>query len=186
MSNPATAAFAPAQLHAALWAGDGARVHAVLDGRVLPDLPGRLKAAECVGWDCLQRGAQSATAAKESAYIVELARSAPFTDWLLHDAGAAFPGWGLLSVSNHPLLALREWARDLNDVRMPDGRRRPWRWWDPELLAALLPVLTPDQQDRCFALGQQLVLVAPQRWVWWWREHGVLQHDERGVLASAA
>ena len=155
-------------------------------GRLLQqvrDLVARLRALR---HPCrLQRGAQSATAAKESAYIVELARSAPFTDWLLHQAGAAFPGWGLLSVSNHPLLALREWARDLNDVRMPDGRRRPWRWWDPELLAALLPTLTPDQQDSCFALGQQLVLVAPQRWVWWWREHGVLQHDERAVLASA-
>lgn len=185
MSTAATGAFAAAQLRSALWARQGARVHAVLDGCVLPDLPGRLKAAECQGWDCLQRGALSAQAAQQSAYVVELAGTAAFTDWLLHEASAAFPGWGLLSVSDRPLLAVREWARDLNDVRTPDGRRRPWRWWDPELLETLLPTLAPEQLDACFALGQQLVLVGPQRWVWWWREHGVPQRDERAVLANA-
>lgn len=182
MSTSAAGAFSQAQLRSALWAREGARVHAVLDGRVVPDLPGRLKAAECVGWDCLQRGALSAQAAQQSAYIVELAPTAAWTDWLLQEAGTSFGSWGLLTVSAQPLLALREWGRDLEDVRTPDGRRRPWRWWDPELLEALLPVLTPDQHDAYFALGQQLVLVGAQRWVWWQREQGVLQRDERAVL----
>lgn len=179
-------AFSQAQLRSALWAREGARVHAVLDGRVVPDLPGRLQAAECAGWDCLQRGAMSAQAAQQSAYIVELTATAGFTDWLLQEAGTAFADWGVLSVSDRPLLAVREWGRDLNDVRTHDGRRRPWRWWDPALLEAVLPTLTPDQHDAYFTLGQQLVLVGPQRWIWWWREQGVLQRDERNVLTSAS
>jgi len=181
----ATGAFSYAQLKAALWARQGGRVHAVLDGRVVPGLPALLEPADTGGWDCLQRGALSAQAAREAAYVVELNETSPFTEWVLNEAGEAYPGWGVLLVSTRPLLAMREHCRSLGDVLMPDGMRRPWRWYDPELLAALLPELTPSQHDEVFGAGQQIVLVAPTGWTWLGLEQGVLARQERPLMRAA-
>lgn len=176
--------FSYAQLKAALWARQGARVHAVLDGRVVPGLPGPIEQADSQGWDCLQRGALSAQAAAEAAYLVELKHDAPFADWVLAEASTIHPGWGLVMVSTQPLLAMREHCRSLNDIVMPDGRRRPWRWYDPELLAALLPELTPSQQDEVFGAGQQIVLPGETAWTWLAMEQGVLAREERALMKA--
>lgn len=175
-----------AQLRASLFARTGARVHAVLDGRVLPGLPGRLAEADTAGWDCLERGALAPEAARAAAYVAELNPTAEFTDWLLAQASEVHPGWGLVMVSDRPLLAMREHCRALSDVVMPDGRRRPWRWYDPELLAALLPALSPSQQDEVFAAGQQIVLPSAAMWTWLALEQGVLAREDRPLLRAAA
>lgn len=172
-------ALATAQIRSALWDRTDARVHAVVDGGVVPGLLERLQSAQTVGWDCLQRGALSAEAAAQAAYIVELQPDAPFTAWLCGDACTAFEGWGVLMSSTRPLLAMREHSRDLAEVRGPDGRRRPWRWWDPELLALLLPGLMPSQLDAVFAAEQQLVSPGAKRWTWWHRRDGVLDQQVR-------
>jgi uncharacterized protein DUF4123 len=176
------ASFTYAQLKSALFARDGGRVHAVIDGRIVPGLPQRLQEADTNGWDCLERGALSAEAMARSSYLAELRPEAPFTDWLLTEASAAFPGWGLVMASMRPLLPVREFCRDFDDVMMPDGERRPWRWHDPELLALLLPSLAPAQLDALFALGQQIVLPGAQRWGWHTMEQGVLASSERALL----
>jgi len=178
--------FSYAQLKAALWARRGVRVHALIDGRIVPGLPALVAAAECAGWDCLQRGALSEPAAREAAYLVELVEGAPFTDWVLAEATQNFPGWGLVLVSMQALLAMREHCRGLGDVLMPDGRRRPWRWYDPELLNTLLPELLPSQQDEVFGAGQQIVLPTSAGWTWLALEQGVLARDERPLLRAAA
>lgn len=178
-------ALAYAQLRASLFARTGGRVHAVLDGRVLPGLPGRLADAQTMGWDCLQRGALSAEAARQAAYIVELDPAGEFTDWLLAEAPSVHPGWGLAMASTRALLAMREHCRGLGDVLMPDGTRRPWRWYDPELLDTLLPELSPSQQDEVFGAGQQIVLVGASAWTWLGLEQGVLARDVRPLLAAS-
>lgn len=175
-----TAGASP-RIKGALWPFDGARVHAVIDGAIVAGLPEKLKAADCAGWDCLQRGALGAEAAQRAAYIVELQPDAAFTGWLLGDITAAFDGWGVLTTSRQPLLAMREHSRELAEVRMPEGRRRPWRWWDPELLDTLLPALTPSQLDAVFAPGQQIVSPGKAQWVWWQRLDGVIDRQERSV-----
>ena len=78
-----SAAFSAAQLRASLWAGNNTRVHAVVDGLVVPGLPEMLRGADTSGWDCLQRGALSEAAAEQAAYLVELKPASPFTDWLI-------------------------------------------------------------------------------------------------------
>lgn len=178
--------FSYEQLKAALWTGAGVRVHALLDGRVVPGLPGLLEQAETPGWDCLQRGALSAQAAREAAYIVELDPAMPFSDRVLRELPRDFPGFGLVLVSQRALLPMREHCRSLNEVQLPDGERRPWRWWDPELLALLLPELSPSQLDELFGAGQQIVLPAAAGWTWYALRDGVLAQDARPLLAAAA
>jgi hypothetical protein len=173
------AALATAQIRSALWDRPDGRVHAVVDGSVIPGLLERLQGAQSMGWDCLQRGALKPEAAAHAAYIVELQPEAAFTSWLLGEACTAFEGWGVLMTSTRPLLAMREHGRDLAEVRGPDGRRRPWRWWDPELLALLLPGLAPSQLDAFFAAGQQIVTPGARRWTWWQRLNGVLDQQVR-------
>ncbi len=167
---------------AALWPFEGARVHAVIDGAVVAGLPAKLQAAQdgaIAGWDCLQRGALGAEAAQRAAYIVELQPQGPFTDWLLGEVNAGFEGWGVITTSRQTLLRMREHSRDLAEVRTPEGRRRPWRWWDAELLATLLPTLSPSQLDQVFAPGQQLACPGRTSWTWWQRLDGVIDRQER-------
>lgn len=177
------APLASAQVRSALWMTAGARVHAVIDGSVVPGLPARLRAARCVGWDCLQRGALAPAAAETAAYIVELDPEAEFTTWLLGEACTELTGWGVLMSSQRPLLAMREHGRQLAEVRGPDGRRRAWRWWDAELLAELLPRFAPSQLDTFFAPGQQVVSPAARRWTWWQRRDGLLDTQVRERVA---
>jgi hypothetical protein len=176
--------FSYAQLKSALFAREGGRVHAVIDGRVVPGLPARLQEADTGGWDCLERGALSAAAMRQAAYLAELRPDAPFTDWLLGEATATFPGWGLAMPSQRALLAMREHCRGLDDVITPDGERRTWRWYDPELLVALLPSFSPSQLDELFAAGQQIVVVSAQAWTWHALEQGVLASTERAVMRA--
>ena len=44
------------------------------------------------GWNCLHRVALSAEAAERAPYLAELSESSPFTDWLLDEALATYPG----------------------------------------------------------------------------------------------
>ena len=177
--------FSAAQLRASLWARQGARVHAVIDGLVVPGLADRLKAANVAGWDCLQRGALSAEAAERAPYLAELKEASPFTDWLLGEATPTYPGWGLLSVSTQALLAVREHCRTIGEVTTPDGERRAWRWYDPDVLRTVLPTLLAGQLDEVFALRQAIVVPAVDAWTWLSMEDGVLFTDTRALMAAA-
>src|SRR4051812_22829524 len=161
-----SAGFSAAQLHASLWARQGARVHAVIDGLVLPGIARTLSAADIAGWDCLQRGALSAEAAERAAYLAELKPRSVFTDWLLGEATATYPAWGVLLVCVQPLLPVREHCRSIGDVTTPDGQRRAWRWYDPAVLQAILPALLAGQLDEIFALDQAIVIPAADAWTW--------------------
>ena len=174
------------QLKAALWTASGARVHAVIDGLVVPDMPKRLDASGARGWDCLQRGALSAERARQAAYLVDLERDAPFTDWLLAEASEVHPGWGVVSVSDRALLPMREHFRSIGDVLTPEGDRRAWRWYDPEVLQVVLPSLSASQLDELFAPGQSFVVPSANAWTWHTLERGVLASTTRDLLRAAA
>lgn len=173
--------FSLAQLEAALWARQGGRVHAVIDGCRVPGLPAHL-AEGGADFNCLRRGTLTLAEAAQAAYIAELRPDAPLLRWLIDEATSAFTGWGVLMLSSRPLLAMREHARDLAEVSLPDGRRRPWRWWDPVLLDALLPSFTPAQRDEFFAAQQTVVSLTPRAWTWWSQASGLLHKDERCLL----
>lgn len=179
-------ALSPAQQKAALWADPGVRVHAVIDGLVMPGLPERLAAADVLGWDCLARGALEADAAQRAPYLVDLREGSPFTDWLVFEATAGFPGWGLLLVSRQALLPMRQHCRDLSEVMLPDGSRREWRWYDPQVFEAVVASLSPGQLDDVFAHGVTVVIPTPAVWTWHALEQGLLASTPRRVVATAA
>ena len=175
-----------AQRKAALWADPASRVFALLDGSVLPDLPARLAAADVLGWDCLARGALAPEAAARAPYLADLRQASEFSDWLLDAAGATFPGWGVVLVTREGLLAMRQHCRALCEVGLPDGTRRTWRWYDPQLLETLLPQLSPGQLDELFAPGFALVVPSAQAWTWHTLEQGLLVSTPRGIAPAAA
>lgn len=177
--------YSLAQLEEALWARDGARVHAVIDAALVPGLPTRLQESGC-DFDCLRPGLLNPIQAAQAAYIVQLKPDAPLLEWLLGEASKSFPGWGVLMISQRPLLAMREHARKLAEVSTPEGQRRPWRWWDHGLLEALLPSLSPAQRDQFFAPSQSLVAVSPTAWTWWSAENGLLRREVRRLMAGTA
>lgn len=177
--------FSPAQLRASLWAGRGSRVHVVIDGLVVPGIAARLRTAATGGWDCLQRGALSPEAEAKAAFVTELREGSPFTDWLLDVATPAYPGWGLLLVSSHPLLRVREHCRSLAEVLTPDGERRRWRWHDPDVLRDLLPALLSSQLDEFFSLAQTIILPTVDDWTWFTVHQGVLAIETRSVMQPA-
>lgn len=177
-----SSAFSPAQLRASLWAGHGVRVHAVVDGLVVPGLANLLAKADVAGWDCLQRGALTPEAAAHAAYLVELKAVSAFTDWLLDVATPTYPGWGVLSVSTRPLLPVREHCRALAEVITPDGDRRRWRWWDPDVVREVLPTMLASQLDEFFALDQALVVPTVADWTWLAMKEGVLSSDTRTTM----
>ena len=178
-------AVSQAQLKATLWAQPGAHVHAVIDGMVMPGLAQRLAQADVAGWDCLQRGALSTEQAEQAAYLVELRADSAYTDLLLGEAVGTYPGWGLLLVSRHALLPVREHCRALSTVTVPDGERRPWRWYDPQVLGAILPALQPSQLDLLFELEQSFVMVSKTDWTWHSLRNGLLNTDRRALLPPA-
>jgi hypothetical protein len=178
--------FSPAQLRASLWGGRGLRVHAVIDGLVVPGIPGRLRTSDTGGWDCLQRGALSAEAEARAAFLAELKEGSAFTDWLIDVATPTYPGWGLFFVSAHALLPVREHCRSLAEVLTPDGERRRWRWHDADVLRELLPTLLASQLDEFFRLGQSIVVPTTQAWTWLTVQQGVLASETRHVMQPAS
>jgi len=178
-------AFSAAQLRASLWARQGARVYAVIDGLVVPGIAGKLKAAKVAGWDGLQRGALSAEAAERAPYLAELIDASPFTDWLLGEVPSTYPGWGILCITTEPLLPVREHCRAIGAVTTPDGTRRSWRWYDPDVLRAILPTLLASQLDEVFSLRQAIVIPERDAWTWLAMEDGLLSTDVRPLMPTA-
>ncbi len=178
-------AFSAAQLRASLWARQGGHVYAVIDGLVVPGLAEKLPAANVTGWDCLHRGALNPQAAASAPYLAELKPASAFTDWLLGEATDTFPGWGILAVSGKMLLPMREHCRSFGEVVTPEGQRRAWRWYDPEVLRTILPTLMPGQLDELFGGGQDIVVAESAAWTWFSIDQGVLATDTRPVMAVA-
>lgn len=172
-------------LRSMLWASPRARVYAFVQGDRVPGLPEQLPKAAVQGWDCLQRGALSPTEQASAAYVIELRRDAPFTDTLLRETATTFPEWGLIGVSEAPLLSVREHGRRLLNVQLPDGQSRPWRWLAPRLWGGLLPQLGPEQLNDAFGCMSDWVLIDAAQWQWLSLRAGVLSQDTRRRLAPA-
>ncbi len=180
------AALTAAQLRAALWAGEGRAVFAVIDGAAMAGCATRLAAAEAAaeltGWDCLLPGALKPDEAARASWLAALRQESPFTDWLLGTAASAFPDWGLLALTRVPMLKLRAHLRTLNEARTPAGRRVPLRWADPAVASALLPLCSPSQLGLLFGPVDAWVMPGATRWRWATCRSGQLEQRANPVI----
>lgn len=171
-------------LKSMLWAEPGARVHAVIRGAVVPGLAQRLQEAEVADWDCLWRGAQTPEQTAVAPYVAELAADSPFTEWLLKEADETYPHWGVLGVGPVSLMAMREHARGLMQVLLPDGSTRRWHWFDPVLWAGLLPQLDGAQLHRAYGPLTDWVVVGSHSWRWLTLSAGQVVESVRQPMAE--
>ncbi len=174
-----------AHLKSMLWPSPAARAFAVIDGAVVPQLAERLATADVRGWDCLWRGALTPEKAAIAPYVAELTPEGAFTDWLLQEGSAAYPGWGMVGVGPVNLMGMREHGRRLIEVTLPDGDRRRWHWYDPALWAPLLPRLDPSQLEAAFGALDDWVVVGTTTWQWFTLSAGQLVVTPRDCLAAA-
>lgn len=173
------------QLKALLWAEEGARVHAVIDGSRVEGLAARLAAADVVGWDALWRGALPPARAAVAPCVVELAWDSAFTDWLLGKAGMELGSWGVLAVGPVSLLDVRELGRRLLQVESPDGRAHELVWYDPELWTELLPRLSGAQCADAFGAVSSWVTIRRDVWTWLTLSAGDVVVDARRCLPES-
>lgn len=171
------------QQKASLWTQTGARVYAVISAAEVPGLLTQLTPQNVAGWDGLHRGALPPDEADKATYLAELRAESPFTDWLLNEASAALPNWGVLIVSTQGLRAVREHLRSLAQAQTPDGRRFALRWFDRPVLQALLPSLSPSQLQTFFGDSSAIVLPAASSWTWYRESVGQLVTDARTLAA---
>lgn len=173
-------------LKSMLWASPAAHVYAVVSGAVVPGLRDNLAKADVRGWDCLWRGALTPEKEAAAPYVMELTPEGAFTDWLLQEAPAAYPDWGVVGVGPLNLMGMREHARRLVDVTLPDGAKRRWAWYDPVLWAGMLPRLEPTQLDAVYGPLSDWVVVSPKTWHWLTLSAGQLVQSSRECLNTPA
>lgn len=183
--SAAPAALAPSQHKAGLWADDRLQAHAVVMGERINDLPALLAQADVVNFDCLVPGALPARAQRRAAYMVQLKRESPFTDWLLFKAAAAFGPWGVVVRTRSPFTPLRTHLRFLTRAATPEGEEIPLAWMDPEVIEALLPIAPPDQLARFFGPLQSITIVGSDAWTTFDGLPGPLESRRVPVLAAA-
>ncbi|MBB1163165.1 DUF4123 domain-containing protein [Aquariibacter albus] len=157
-------ALTPAQLKAGLWADARLRVHAVVMGQRVPDLPTRLAAADGLLHECLLPGALEPARRRQAPHLVTLGPDAPLTDWLLFEAAAGLGDWGLLVLAEAPRLALRQHLRQLLKARLPQGPVIDLDWMDPAVLDCLLPALDPAGCRAFFGPVRSFVVPAATEW----------------------
>jgi Domain of unknown function (DUF4123) len=172
------------QLQSMLWSSPQARVHAIINGRVVPGLAQRLEKADVQGWQCLRPGALPPDEMAAAPYVAELKPDADFTRWLLSEAWAIHPGWGVVAVGPLNLLRMREHARRLLKVGLPDGSDSPWLWYDPALWEGLLPRLDGDQLMRVYGDLTDWVVTTPTEWRWHTLNAGRLVQNARACKSD--
>lgn len=189
MSTPAATpvALSQAQLKATLWADGALQVYALVLGRRVPELAGRLAAADAAGalgsYDCLWPGALTPEQRRQAPYLATLRQDSPFTDWLVHQA-ADFGDWGVLMRSAAGFLPMRSHCRALCKARLGSGQEIALDWMDPPVLRALLPLASADQVEQILAPMQALVLVGTDAWTLCTQQSGRLGMARQAVMAE--
>lgn len=142
--------IAPSQLDALMRHAFGqarVRVHAVLDGCVLAQLPQRLQSSgrPC---SCLFSGELDPQLEQAAPWLVELSARTPFTGNLLRDCWNRHGGILLQTAADSDLYAVRHHLRRFLRVVGPGGRPMLFRFYDPRAFRIAVPQLRrADYQD---------------------------------------
>lgn len=125
----------------------GTSLFAILDG-ARDRAIGRMLSAHTVEYQSLFSGPLSSRLRAASPLIVRLSPGEDFTKQLLAESwGRAF---GIYVASSSTLLGVRRHLRTLLRVRMDDGKKCYFRYYDPRVLRAFLPTCSAEQLRRVF------------------------------------
>jgi len=130
-------------------------VFAVLDGASSPELVKKLYEHE-PEYCCLYRGELAPDIATVAPYLVRLDGDGEFTEWLLREGWGAH--WGIFFLSPAVLRALRDHFRQFHAVELPDQRTVLFRYYDPRVLRAFVPVCNPVELQQFFGPVQSFLL----------------------------
>lgn len=124
----------------------------------------------------LYQGILGALAHRAAPHLVRLELEDDYTAWLLAHASQH---WGILLQSSADLEAVRQHLRKFLVVADPQGGRQRFRFYDPRILRAFLPVCTGYEVAQFFGPVKRYYAVArdPRQWQ-------VYSAMSRGVLSE--
>jgi len=125
----------------------GTSLFAVLDGARDPAI-GRALASSPVEYQSLFSGPLSRSLRSASPFVVKLNPQEAFTQMLIAEGWGR--AWGIYVASTSSLLGLRRHLRTLLRVRMDNGKKCYFRYYDPRVLRAFLPTCTSEQLRQIF------------------------------------
>jgi len=125
----------------------GISLFAVLDG-ARDRAIGRALASSPVEYQSLFSGPLNPSLRASSPFVVKLNPQEAFTQLLIAEGWGH--AWGIYVASTSSLLGLRRHLRTLLRVRMDNGRKCYFRYYDPRVLRAFLPTCTSDQLHQIF------------------------------------
>lgn len=145
-------------LQACLLAGNSdGDAYAVLDGCSAADLPQRLRAAGAEFW-CLLSDGLDPVLTECAPYLVRLHPEAAAVTALLRADWGRHSGIALCAPAGSDGWSLREHLRGSLRIPAPGGRTQFFRFYDPRVLRALLPVMAPERRSAFLApLGRLYV-----------------------------
>jgi hypothetical protein len=130
-----------------LFAAEGERVYAVIDGASVANLLDRL-VSDTPPNVCLYRGDLEPDMAEVAPYLVQLEPDSPFTEWLLRDGWGNH--WGIFAQTGVALEDLRRHFRRFLIVHDPDSEPMYFRYYDPRVLRVFLPTCNAEELTAMF------------------------------------
>ena len=124
-----------------------ARVFAVLDGAVIPELRMKLYEMKPVH-HCLLSGELEPDMAEVAPYMVRLLPGTPFTEWLLKECWGK--NWGVFAQNRETVLEMRKHFSSLMTVYDEAGQPMMFRYYDPRVFRKFLPTCQPNEIKTLF------------------------------------
>lgn len=138
-----------------LFAEEGMRAYAVLDGASMPNLLGSLATHE-PEYVCLYRGELQPDMAEVAPYLVWLNPDTDFPWWLASKGWGKH--WGIIVQSRANIRVLRRHFRTFLIVYDNTGKPMYFRWYDPRVLSVYLPTCEAAELTTIFGPVETYVM----------------------------
>ena len=157
-------------------------VYAALDGASVPGLLARLHSTQRLRFVCLYRGALRPDMAQVAPYLVAIEPESEFMHWLL--ANGWDNHWGVFLRTRARMIDVRKHLRNLNRVYGPQLQSLWFRYYDPRVLRAFLPLCESHQLPELFGPVCTWVVEAeaPGRAIAFAEAGGGVQSSDRSLL----
>jgi hypothetical protein len=137
----------------------GASAWAILDGSLVPNLPGLLSEFAS-DHACLYRGELTPSQRRIAPYLFRVDCTSDLYRWLVSNGWDSF--WGIYFNAASDSRVLRRHFRQFIQVRLPEEPRPAFfRYYDPRVLAAYLPSCEKTQAAQFFGPVRRFYMRGP-------------------------